>query len=90
MICRADPCLDGVVQDGVNGYQCPDAAAMAGRTAALLADPEALGAMSRRARAGAGAFSEENFARRAAALYRQQILLHGAAPVLERSAVWTA
>lgn len=90
VICRADPCLDGVVQDGVNGYQCPDAAAMAGRTAALLADPEDLGAMSRRARAGAGAFSEENFARRAAALYRQQILLHGAAPVLERSAVWTA
>ena len=34
--------------------------------------------------------SEENFARRAAALYREQILLHGAAPALERRAVWTA
>lgn len=90
VICRADPCLKGVVRGGVNGWQCADAAEMAARTAALLADPDELAAMSRRARASAQAFSEENFARRAAALYRKQILLHGAAPALERRAVWTA
>lgn len=90
VICRADPCLKGVVRGGVNGFQCADAAEMAARTAALLADPDELAAMSRRARASAQAFSEENFARRAAALYREQILLHGAAPALERRAVWTA
>lgn len=90
VICRADPCLKGVVRGGVNGFQCADADEMSARTAALLADPEELAAMSRRARVSAQAFSEENFARRAAALYREQILLHGAAPALERRAVWTA
>ena len=90
VICRADPCLKGVVRGGVNGYQCADAAEMAARTAALLAVPDELAAMGRRAKASARAFSEENFARRAAALYREQILLHGAAPALERRAVWTA
>lgn len=90
VICRADPCLKGVVRGGVNGYQCADAAEMAARTAALLAAPDELAAMGRRAKASAQAFSEENFARRAAALYREQILLHGAAPALERRAVWTA
>lgn len=90
VICRADPCLKGVVRGGVNGYQCADAAEMAARTAALLAAPDELAAMGRRAKTSAQAFSEENFARRAAALYREQILLHGAAPALERRAVWTA
>lgn len=90
VLCRADPCLKGVVRGGVNGWQCADAAEMAERTAALLADPDELAAMGRRARASAQAFSEENFARRAAALYREQILLHNAAPALERRAVWTA
>ena len=79
-----------MVRGGVNGYQCADAAEMAARTAALLAAPDELAAMGRRAKASAQAFSEENFARRAAALYREQILLHGAAPALERRAVWTA
>lgn len=90
VICRADDCLRGVLQNGVNGYGCADAAEMADRVRALLAQPAELAAMGRRARASAQAFSEENFARRAAALYREQILLHNAAPVLERSAVWTA
>lgn len=90
VICRADDCLRGVLQNGVNGYGCADAAEMAHRVRALLADPEELAAMSRRARASAQALSEENFARRAARFYREQILLHNAAPVLERSAVWTA
>ena len=90
VICRADPCLKGVVRGGVNGDQCADAAEMAARTAALLAAPDELAAMGRRAKASAQAFSEENFARRAAALYREQILLHDAAPALERRAVWTA
>ncbi len=90
VICRADDCLRGVLQNGVNGHGCADAAEMAHRVRALLADPEELAAMGRRARASAQAFSEENFARRAARFYREQILLHNAAPVLERSAVWTA
>ena len=90
VICRADPCLKGVLTDGGNGYGCADAAGMAARVQALLADPDELAAMHRRALVSARAFSEENFARRAAALYREQILLHRAAPALERSAVWTA
>ena len=90
VICRADPCLKGVLTNGGNGYGCADAAGMAARVRALLADPDELDAMHRRARVSALAFSEENFARRASALYREQILLHRAAPALERSAVWTA
>ena len=92
VVCRADPCLQGVIDPGVNGIPCPDADAMAGAVKALLADSGARRAMGRRAAASALAFSEQAFAARAETLYRMAILYgRGAAPApAGRVPVWTA
>lgn len=92
VVCRADPCLEGVVADGVNGLLCPDTAAMVRAAAALLADGEARRAMGRRAAASAQAFSEQVFASRAETLYRMAILTgrESALALTERIRVWSA
>lgn len=75
-VCRADPCLEGVLRDGVNGWQCADTPALADRAAALLADEPLRQRMARQAAASARAFSAENFGRAASRLYAGQIRLH--------------
>ena len=82
LLCRADPCLDGVLLDGANGWQVRSAAEMADRVRALLADEPLRQTMGAHSAALAQDFSAEAFGRAAAALYRAEILKkHGDRPV---------
>ena len=74
LICRADPCLDGVVTNGVDGWQYATAAGRDSALAALLADEGLRRAMGGRAARTAQEFSAAQFAQRAEALYREACL----------------
>lgn len=90
-VCRADPCLDGVVENGRNGWQYRTPAELEAAVRALLADPAARRAMGQRAAAGAGTFSEEAFGRGAEALYRrliEQTHNRAACPAERRDPLW--
>lgn len=73
-VCRADPCLDGVIENGRNGWQYRTPGELEAAVTALLADPAARRAMGQRAAASAAPFGEVEFGRRAAALYRKLLL----------------
>lgn len=79
LVCRADPCLAGVVQDGRNGWQYRTAAGLQGRVTALLQSEALRAAMGRRSAELAEDFSAESFGRAAAELYRAAILQKQAA-----------
>ncbi len=73
-LCRRDPCLVGVVVDGVNGWQFRDGAEFRTGVARLLKDPGLREEMSKAAAELARReFSIEMFARRAAAVYAQAL-----------------
>lgn len=74
LVCRADPCLDGVVTNGVDGWQYATAAGRDSALAALLADEGLRRAMGGRAARTAQEFSAAQFAQRAEALYREACL----------------
>ncbi len=73
-VCRADPCLDGVIEDGVNGWQWSSGAQFHAALTALLT-----GGAQLRAALGAGAlrtaerYSAANFARQVLQVYRDAI-----------------
>lgn len=88
-VCRADPCLEGVLQNGVNGWQCPDAAAMAQRLGELFANEPLRAAMANRAAASAQAFSVQAFGRAAVEFYADAIAQKHLAPVWQgRASQW--
>lgn len=71
-LCRQDPCLAGVVVDGVNGWQFRDGAGFRTGVARLLADPALREELARHgAELARRDFSAESFARRVAAVYTQ-------------------
>lgn len=79
LVCRADPCLDGVVTNGVDGWQYATAAGRDSALAALLADEGLRRAMGGRAARTAQEFSAAQFAQRAEALYREACLARAGA-----------
>ncbi len=74
LVCRADPCLDGVITNGENGWQYADAKGRSAALAALLADPALRRAMGCRSALTARQFSAQQFACRVEELYREVCL----------------
>ncbi len=75
-LCRADPCLTGVVRNGENGWQYRDEADFQARLSEFLSQPHRRERLSRGARASAEEFSAQRFAERAEAIYVEQIAHH--------------
>jgi len=76
-LCRQDPCLEGVVKDGVNGWQFTDSGAFRRRLDAFISSPELRQRLHQGALDSAAQFSAEVFAQRAEAVYREQLELSG-------------
>ncbi len=74
-LCRQDPCLDGVVSDGVNGWQFTDSGGFRRRLDEFAASPELQERLRQGALDSAWQFSAEVFAQRAEAVYQEQIAL---------------
>ena len=72
-LCRADPCLSGVIRDGENGWQFRDFSDFMSKLETFRAHPELRRALSEQAAASARDYSAEEFARRAEAIYLAQI-----------------
>lgn len=72
-LCRADPCLSGVIRDGENGWQFRDFSDFMSKLEAFRAHPELRRALSEQAAASARDYSAEEFARRVEAIYLAQI-----------------
>ena len=71
-VCRADPCLAGVIENGVNGWQYETGRERDEVLHRLLADEPLRAQLARGAAASAAAFSEEAFGEKALALYEAQ------------------
>lgn len=76
-LCRADPCLAGVLREGENGWQYRDAADFRRKLADFIAHPERRESLSAAARRSVEPYSVEYFAESAEDIYRQQILRRG-------------
>lgn len=72
-LCRADPCLGGVIRDGENGWQYRDTADFMRRLEEFRSHPQWRERMKAAARRSAESFSAEEFARRAEEIYRGQL-----------------
>lgn len=72
-LCRADPCLTGVIRDGENGWQYRDEEDFLEKIRCFLDSPDRWAQLSRNARKGAEEFSAETFAARIEAIYEEQI-----------------
>lgn len=70
---RADPCLNGVIRDGENGWQFRDFSDFMSKLEMFRAHPELRRALSEQAAASARDYSAEEFARRVEAIYLAQI-----------------
>ena len=73
-LCRADPCLAGVIREGENGWQYRDEADFRQKLADFIAHPEWRERMSTAARRSVRPYSVEAFAESVEDIYRQQIL----------------
>lgn len=73
VLCRADPCLLGVVRDGENGWQYHDEAEFRQRLEDFLAHPQDREALARCARETGEEYSAQRFAQRVEAIYFEQI-----------------
>ncbi|MCI8910553.1 MAG: glycosyltransferase family 4 protein [Oscillibacter sp.] len=71
-LCRADPCLCGVIREGENGWQYRDEAEFRRDLECFLAHPDRQRRMSSGARRAAEPFSAECFAERMERIYREQ------------------
>lgn len=69
VLCRKDPCVDGVVEDGVNGWQYDGGEDFGRRLSAFCEDRELRERMRTAARESSEKFSAEAFGRAAARLY---------------------
>lgn len=72
-LCRADPCLNGVIRDGENGWQFRDFSDFMSKLEAFRAHPELRRALSEQAAASARDYSAEEFVRRVEGIYLAQI-----------------
>lgn len=72
-LCRADPCLNGVIRDGENGWQFRDFSDFMSKLETFRAHPELRRALSEQAAASARDYSAEEFAHRVEAIYLAQI-----------------
>lgn len=72
-LCRADPCLNGVIRDGENGWQFRDFSDFMSKLEMFRAHPELRRALAEQAAASARDYSAEEFARRVEAIYLAQI-----------------
>ena len=72
-LCRADPCLSGVIREGENGWQFRDFSDFMSKLETFRAHPELRRALSEQAAASARDYSAEEFARRVEAIYLAQI-----------------
>lgn len=84
-LCRADPCLTGVLRSGENGWQYRDEADFLAKLNAFLSQPHHRERMSRCARASAENFSARLFAQRMETIYEEQIGRHAAAPLFQEA-----
>lgn len=73
VLCRADPCLLGVVRDGENGWQYHSEAEFRQRLSDFLAHPQNREALVRSARETGEEYSAQRFAERVEAIYEEQI-----------------
>jgi 1,2-diacylglycerol 3-alpha-glucosyltransferase len=71
VVARADPCLDGVLESGRNGYAFADAQEMFAALDAVLFDPENRRRLSRGAEQSMVRFSVEGFASSVEAIYNE-------------------
>lgn len=70
VVCRADPCIEGLIENGRTGFACKDTNEMAGTAARLLSDPILRKSMTDAASALVhSGYTSEAFAASAAALY---------------------
>ena len=69
VLCRWDPCVDGVVEDDVNGWQYEDAESFGRYLSAFCGDAALRERMSREAQLSSERFSAEAFGAAVAALY---------------------
>ena len=75
-LCRADPCLTGVVRNGENGWQYRDEADFQAKLSIFLTQPHHRDRLVRNARATAEEYSAQRFAERVEAIYEAQIARH--------------
>lgn len=73
VLCRADPCLVGVVREGENGWQYRGEADFRRKLDNFLAHPHRREQISRQARQSAEEYSAKRFAERVEAIYLEQI-----------------
>ena len=73
VLCRADPCLLGVVRDGENGWQYHGEAEFRQRLEEFLAHPQRREALCRAARETGEEYSAQRFAERVESIYLEQI-----------------
>ena len=73
VLCRADPCLLGVVRDEENGWQYHSEEEFRQRLESFLAHPQNREALSRCARETGEEYSAQRFAERVEAIYLEQI-----------------
>ena len=69
VLCRRDPCVDGVVENGVNGWQYTDGREFGTYLSAFCGDDALRARMSADAKASSEQFSAEAFGEAAARLY---------------------
>ena len=75
VLCRADPCLDGVVENGFNGWQWKDEAEFASALNTIISDPALRGQLHQNALTTAARYSAEHFAQQVLDAYQQAIAL---------------
>ena len=76
-LCRADPCLEGVIREGENGWTYRDGDEFRRKLALFQSQPHHQDKMRELARRSAGEFSLQRFAERAETVYRLQIARRG-------------
>lgn len=75
-LCRADPCLDGVIREGENGWQYRDTEDFQKKLETFLAHPQWQESMSTAARHSVEPYSARVFAQRVEEIYQDQISRH--------------
>ncbi len=76
LICRDDPCLEGVLKDGFNGYCYQTKEEFVEKTLRLLKDESLRQEMAEHSLSHSENFSEEAFANKMLSLYRQLLSLN--------------
>ncbi len=87
-LCRADPCLDGVIRNGFNGWQYQSREELAALLARLLGDEAELRAMGGRAALSAQKFSARTFARSAEEWYQKALEAKKSPAWAKEASVW--